>query len=549
MVGNVFQVAQKLRNGSLIPSEVCSWCIRRSQLAKRLNVFITELPDYAQQLAEKSDERIALGKPLGLLDGIPIAVKDNYCTAGIKTSCASSMLENFYSPYNATVVQKVLDAGASVVGKTNMDEFAMGSGSLDSIYGPVRNPWSRVYARKRQMLTAVTSSAGVAIQQAQSGHGVSLSASQRIPDNYDDSYKSFSMEEDDWLIAGGSSGGSAVAVASGSCFGALSSDTGGSTRVPASYCGVVGYKPTYGLVSRHGLIPLVNSLDTPSMFTRCTDDAAAILATISGIDVMDSTTVQDCSVPFSLPDDASIEGLHIGIPEEYHAPGLSEETLDTWTWVADLFERAGAKVTRVSLPHTQYSIVCYSVLCVCEVASNMARYDGIEYGYRSEQALSTHALYADSRHTGFNDVVRGRILAGNYFLLKRNYDAYFVQAQKVRQLITADFRRAFDAGVDVLLTPTTLTVAPPYKEATQHDNRTMSAQEDVFTQPANMAGLPAVSVPVKLSSQSLPIGLQLMANNFEDKLLLTTAKWLEQQVQFNRLDLVEDSLGLGELVH
>ncbi|XP_056014404.1 glutamyl-tRNA(Gln) amidotransferase subunit A, mitochondrial-like isoform X2 [Ostrea edulis] len=412
------------------------------------------------------------------------------------------MLSNFVPPYTATVVQRLQDEGAVIIGKTNMDEFAMGSGSTDSIFGPVRNPWNYNFCQLQHT--------GGSEEQGGSA---------------------------DWHIAGGSSGGSAVAIATGTCFGAFGSDTGGSTRNPAAYCGVVGFKATYGRLSRHGLIPLVNSLDVPGILTRSVDDASLIFNAVAGHDVRDATSVTDPLEKFTLPDDISVKDLHIGIPKEYHAPGLSLCVLDAWRRAADMFENAGAKVTQVSLPHTQYSIICYGVLCCAEVASNMSRYDGIEYGHRANVQDSTEELYAVTRHEGFNNVVRGRILAGNFFLLRRNYDDYFIKAQKVRRLIAEDFRKVFEGGVDILLTPTTLTEAPTYSWFTKEDNRTRAEEQDVFTQPINMAGVPAITVPASLSPSGLPIGLQFVGPNFHDRQVLTVAKWFEQQTNFKQLDL------------
>ncbi|CAH2252371.1 glutamyl-tRNA(Gln) amidotransferase subunit A, mitochondrial [Pelobates cultripes] len=348
-------------------------------------------------------------------------------------------------------------------------------------------------------------------------------------------HRHYSHNRSHALRPGGSSGGSAAAVSAGTCYVALGSDTGGSTRNPASHCGVVGLKPTYGLVSRHGLIPLVNSMDVPGILSRCVDDAATVLGVLAGHDPQDSTTIQDPFETFKLPEKISMKKLCIGIPKEYHAPGLSTEIVTLWSKAADMFENAGAKVVEVSLPHTPYSIVCYHVLCTSEVASNMARFDGLEYGHRSDVDDSTEAMYAATRREGFNEVVRGRILSGNYFLLKQNYEEYFLKAQKVRRLIADDFVKVFRAGVHVLLTPTTLTDAAPYLEFIQEDNRTRSAQEDVFTQCANMAGLPAVTVPASLSSRGLPLGLQFIGHALCEQQLLTVAKWFEKQIGFSTL--------------
>ncbi|XP_071404943.1 glutamyl-tRNA(Gln) amidotransferase subunit A, mitochondrial [Pithys albifrons albifrons] len=498
------QVSAALKEGHVTPTELCQRCLSLIKSTKFLNAYITVAEETALKQAEASEERYKRGQPLGVLDGIPVAVKDNFNTAGIETTCASNMLRGYISPYNATVVQKLLDQGAVLLGKTNLDEFAMGSGSTDGVFGPVRNPWSYSRQYKKSVQKSISKD-----------------------------------KEPDWVITGGSSGGSAAAVSSFTCFAALGSDTGGSTRNPAAHCGVVGLKPTYGLISRHGLIPLVNSMDVPGILTRCVDDAALMLGSLAGHDPKDSTTIQDKFKPFELPSLTDVSKLSIGIPKEYHAPELSSEILSLWSKAADLFRNAGAKVVEVSLPHTRYSIVCYHVLCTAEVASNMARFDGLEYGHRSDVNKSTESMYAATRREGFNDVVRGRILSGNYFLLKQNYEKYFIKAQKVRRLIANDFVKVFRRGVDVLLTPTTLSDAAPYMEFIKEDNRTRSAQDDILTQAANMAGLPAITVPTALSERGLPVGLQFIGRSFQEQQLLTVAKWFEKQVQFPMIQLEE----------
>ncbi|XP_006840058.1 PREDICTED: glutamyl-tRNA(Gln) amidotransferase subunit A, mitochondrial [Chrysochloris asiatica] len=498
-------VSAGLKQGQITPTELCQKCLSLIKKTKFLNAYITVTEEVALKQAEESEKRYSKGQSLGDLDGIPFAVKDNFSTSGIETTCASNMLKGYVPPYNATVVQKLLDQGALLMGKTNLDEFAMGSGSTDGVFGPVKNPWSysKQYREKRKQKP--------------------LRAN----------------EDSDWLITGGSSGGSAAAVSAFTCFAALGSDTGGSTRNPAALCGLVGLKPSYGLVSRHGLIPLVNSMDVPGILTRCVDDAAIILGVLAGQDPKDSTTVQDPVKPFVLPSLTDVSKLCVGIPKEYLVPELSSEVQSLWSKAADLFESQGAKVIEVSLPHTSYSIVCYHVLCTSEVASNMARFDGLEYGHRCNNDVSLEAMYAATRREGFNDVVRGRILSGNFFLLKENYENYFIKAQKVRRLIANDFMDVFNSGVDVLLTPTTLREAIPYSEFIKEDNRTRSAQDDIFTQAVNMAGLPAISVPVALSNQGLPVGLQFIGRAFCDQQLLIIAKWFEKQVQFPIIQLQE----------
>ncbi|XP_052019197.1 glutamyl-tRNA(Gln) amidotransferase subunit A, mitochondrial [Apodemus sylvaticus] len=504
------EVSAALKQGHVTPTELCKKCLSLIKKTKYLNAYITVSEEVALKQAEASEKRYKQGQCLGDLDGIPVAVKDNFSTSGIETTCASNMLKGYIPPYNATVVQKMLDQGALLLGKTNLDEFAMGSGSTDGVFGPVKNPWT--YSKQ-----------------------------------YRERSRQDAPEDSHWLITGGSSGGSAAAVAAFTCFAALGSDTGGSTRNPAAHCGIVGFKPSYGLVSRHGLIPLVNSMDVPGIFTRSVDDTAIVLGILAGHDPKDSTTVKDPVVPAMIPDMMDVSRLCIGIPKEYLVPELSGEVQSLWSQAADLFESEGAKVIEVSLPHTCSSIVCYHVLCTSEVASNMARFDGLQYGHRAAVDVSTEALYAATRREGFNDVVRGRILSGNFFLLKENYENYFVKAQKVRRLIMKDFVNVFESGVDVLLTPTTLTEAVPYLEFIKEDNRTRSAQDDIFTQAVNMAGLPAVSVPVALSNQGLPIGLQLIGRAFRDQQLLAVAKWFEKQVQFPVIQL-QDLMDDGSLV-
>uniref|UniRef100_A0A4W5MMW0 Glutamyl-tRNA(Gln) amidotransferase subunit A, mitochondrial n=1 Tax=Hucho hucho TaxID=62062 RepID=A0A4W5MMW0_9TELE len=505
---SIREVSLALREGRISPTELCRKCLNRIKKTHYLNAYITVTEELALKQAQEAESRLLKGAPKGPLDGIPFAVKDNFCTENIKTTCASKMLKDYTPPYSATVVQKLLDQGAVLMGKTNLDEFAMGAGSTDSAFGPVRNPWSYATPYREQTGTEMDS---------------------------------------DWVITGGSSGGSAAAVASLTSYLSLGSDTGGSTRNPGALCGVVALKPTYGLVSRHGLIPLVNSMDVPGIITRSVHDAATVLDILQGHDVKDSTTItHNPSTLTNLFDDFDVRNICVGIPKEYHAPGLSQETLAQWSRVADMFERAGARVEQVSLPHTQHSIVCYHVLCHTEVASNMARFDGLEYGHRSGVDSSTETMYSTTRHEGFNDVVRGRILSGNYFLLRQNYEHYFVKAQQVRRLIAEDFKRVFNSGVDVLLTPTTMSDAMRYTDFMQEDNRTRSAQEDIFTQPVNMAGLPAVSVPTALSNRGLPIGLQLIGPTLQDRKVLMVAQWIEQKVGFPPIRYHGDT-GEGEM--
>lgn len=333
-------------------------------------------------------------------------------------------------------------------------------------------------------------------------------------------------------------GGSAVAVATGCAFGALGSDTGGSCRNPASRCGVVGIKPSYGALSRHGLIPLTNSMDVPGILAKCVDDAAVLLGAAAGLDPHDPTSVPTSPDAYAgLPAEPSLRGVRVGVPREYHCTGMSAEVVDVWRDVADRLDALGAVVSSVSLPHSRYSTECYSILNCCEVASNFARYDGLEYGHRADDDSSTEALYAASRHEALNEVVRGRILAGNYFLLRGNQEKYFRKALQVRRLISDDFKKVFESGVQLLLTPVTLTEAPSHSLWTQKDNRERVSVEDFCTQPVNMAGLPAVSLPCRLSGNGLPLSLQLVGPMFSESAVLAAAKRLELELNFPRLDL------------
>uniref|UniRef100_A0A0A9WS96 Glutamyl-tRNA(Gln) amidotransferase subunit A, mitochondrial n=2 Tax=Lygus hesperus TaxID=30085 RepID=A0A0A9WS96_LYGHE len=472
-----------MANNTLVLSSM-----RRASLIKELNAFIsiTRLQDVPPS---SSKDR---------LNGFTVAVKDNFCTSDFKTTCASQMLSDYNPGYDASIVEKLKNEGAILFGKTNLDEFAMGSGTVDSLHGPTKNIWG-------------------------SPLHYTIGGKERT-------------SKPSWRIAGGSSGGSAVAVASGTCRIGIGSDTGGSTRNPASYCGVVGFKPTYSSVSRHGLIPLVNSMDVPGIITRTVDDAALTYNVISGQDPKDSTTVEVS--PVKLDDSFNLNKIKVGIPREYHCEGLSPEVLEAWKSIARILQEAGAKVSQMSMPHTSSSIACYSVLNQCEVASNMARYDGLRYGHRSSRCKSTHDLYASSRSEGLGIVVRGRILAGNFFLLQRNYSKYFEKAMKVRRLICDDFKRAWDE-FDVLLTPTTLSDAPELKQFGRLDNREQCVMNDYCTQPANMSGCPAISIPVALSKNELPLSLQLMSNNYDEETLLSVARIIEKYVSFPHLELMD----------
>ncbi|XP_014784700.1 glutamyl-tRNA(Gln) amidotransferase subunit A, mitochondrial isoform X2 [Octopus bimaculoides] len=543
----------QIKQHRICPVELSKKCVQRAKQLRELNMFITECYSNPHHQTEphtpvaNNNTETSCSK---ILQGLPFAIKDNFSTEGVRTTCASAMLHNYMPPYNATVVEKLLQQGATIIGKTNMDEFAMGAGSIDSHFGPVKNPWKYPFDRSStKHLTGpkgnLESNNDKPIQPTISGNEEKDSSAppQRSWDQQTDNLLSHErrhkqwLDDEDWFITGGSSGGSAVAVASGIAFGALGSDTGGSTRNPAAYCGIVGLKPTYGSLSRYGLIPLVNSFDVPGILAKTVDDAALIFNILRGHDIKDSTTVTNKFQPLSIDEHPSMVGITVGIPKEAYLSAASSEIIEEWTRVSDQLERAGAKVVDVSLPHFNYGSSCYVVLCCCEVASNMARYDGIKYGHRANIMASTEQLYATSRHQGFNDVVRGRILAGNYFLLKSNYNKYVAQSMKLRRLITTDFHQVFANGVDMLLTPVTVSDAPLYRDFCQEDNRTRISEQDLYTTSVNLAGLPAVTVPTRLSAKGLPLGIQLIGKCFGEQELLSAAKWIEVENNFLSLDL------------
>ena len=466
----------KLTRGEVSSRELVQEKINRIKLLdSTLNSFLTINTDQALIEADLIDKKIAAGLSMPALSGIPLAIKDNLCTKGIKTTCASKILGNFVPPYESTVTQKLLSAGAILIGKTNMDEFAMGSSTETSAFGPTLNPWNI----------------------------------NKVP--------------------GGSSGGSAASVAAEFCYGSLGSDTGGSIRQPASFCGVVGMKPTYGRVSRWGLIAFASSLDQVGPFANNVSDAAEILQIISGKDKFDSTTV-DIPVPNYLETlSKSIKGMKIGLIDNcFEHKGLAADVKKSVLDGALLLESLGAEIVNISCPRFNDGIATYYVIAPSEASANLARYDGVKYGFRSNNEQSLTEMTSKSRALGFGSEVKRRILIGTYALSAGYVDAYYKKAQQVRTLIRKDFDNAFKK-VDILLAPTSPTTA--FGSGENIDNPMAMYLSDLLTIPANLAGLPAISLPCGFDKSSLPIGLQLIGNVFEEAKLLQVANQFEKAAE------------------
>jgi aspartyl-tRNA(Asn)/glutamyl-tRNA(Gln) amidotransferase subunit A len=442
----------------------------------RLGAFLTVTADQALDQAAAADRSIASGKG-GPLTGIPIALKDVLCTRGVRTTCGSKILGNFIPPYDATVVERLKKEGAVIVGKLNMDEFAMGSSTENSGFQITHNPWD-------------------------------LS---RIP--------------------GGSSGGSAAAVAAGLCLGALGSDTGGSIRQPAAHCGVVGIKPTYGRVSRYGLVAYASSLDQIGPLGRSVTDVAHLLNAIAGHDPADSTSAPKAAPDFTAALGREIQGLRIGIPAEYSASeGLDPEVAAAVEAAVATLESLGAERVSISLPHTRYAVAVYYVIAPCEASSNLARYDAVKYGLRADGPADLMQMYRCTRSQGFGAEVQRRIIIGTYCLSAGYYDAYYGKASQVRTLIVEDFRKAF-AACDVIVCPTAPT--PAFKIGEKVDDPLTMYLSDIFTISANLAGVPAMSIPCGFSSSGLPIGLQLIGKHFDEEMILRVGHAFEQATEYH----------------
>ncbi|MBB4286064.1 Asp-tRNA(Asn)/Glu-tRNA(Gln) amidotransferase subunit GatA [Roseospira goensis] len=472
-----------LAAGDFTATELTEAHLAAMEARAGLNAYITPTAERALAMAKTSDARIHAGQA-GTMEGIPIAMKDLFCTNGVRTTAGSTILGTFVPPYESTVSAKLWDAGAVLLGKANQDEFAMGSSNETSAFGNAVNPWTR---------------AG---------------------------------DPDTTLVPGGSSGGSAAAVAGRIAMAATGTDTGGSIRQPASFCGIVGLKPTYGRCSRWGIVAFASSLDQAGPMARTVTDTAIMMGAMAGHDPQDST-----SAPVAVPDFAAaveqgVKGLKVGIPKEYRPEqGLSPEIDAIWAQGMAMLRDAGAETVDISLPHTKYALPTYYIIAPAEASSNLARYDGVRYGLRVlEEGDSLNDMYCKTRAAGFGAEVKRRILIGTYALSAGYYDAYYLKAQKVRTLIAQDFKAAFDGGVDVILTPTTPSAAFPI--GAEIDDPVTMYLNDVFTVPTSLAGLPGLSVPVALTSEGLPQGLQLIGRPFDEETVLRAGRALEKAAGF-----------------
>ena len=448
---------------------------RIESVDSKVKAFVTLSKDKAYEMADASQKQINEGRSL-TIQGIPVAIKDNMCTKGIRTTCSSKILENFIPPYESAVTSRLSENGYVLIGKTNLDEFAMGSSTENSGFFTTRNPWDI----------------------------------ERIP--------------------GGSSGGSAAAVAADECIAALGSDTGGSIRQPAALCGVVGLKPTYGRVSRYGLVAFASSLDQIGPITKNVKDSAILLNIISGKDPFDST-----SAPVAVPDFTKvlgneIKGLKIGIPKEYFIKGMDREIEESVKTAIKKLESLGAIPVEISLPHTEYAVATYYVLATSEASSNLARYDGVKYGFRAE-GKDLMEIYMNTRAQGFGAEVKRRIMLGTYALSSGYYDAYYKKAQQARTLIKRDFEKVFNS-VDAIVTPTSPTAA--FKSGEKTEDPLQMYLSDIFTISVNLAGIPAISIPCGFTSNNLPIGLQIIGKHFDEESILKAAYAYEQSTDWHK---------------
>jgi aspartyl-tRNA(Asn)/glutamyl-tRNA(Gln) amidotransferase subunit A len=471
------ELAGALERGTVSSVELTQACLERiGRLNGALNAFITVDPDRSLRVAREADARRATGRA-GPLTGIPIAHKDLYCTRGMLTTCGSRMLANFVSPYDAHVVERFAAAGAVLIGKTNMDEFAMGSSNETSWFGPVKNPWDARH------------------------------------------------------VPGGSSGGSAAAVAARLVPAATGSDTGGSIRQPASFSGICGLKPTYGVVSRYGMIAFASSLDQGGAMATSADDLALLMNVMAGHDARDSTSLERSAEDYTRELDTSLAGLRIGLPREHFGEGCAPEVLARVREAIAWYESRGARLVELDLPNSRLAVPVYYVIAPAEASSNLSRYDGVRYGHRARDYADLADMYCRSRAEGFGAEVRRRILIGTYVLSHGYYDAYYLQAQKVRRLIARDFSEAF-GRCDVIMGPTSPSTA--FALGANADDPVQRYLNDIFTIPAPLAGLPALSMPCGFDAAGLPVGLQLTAPHFAEARLLGVAHRYQQDTDWHR---------------
>ncbi len=472
----VHELQEKIKNKELSVSDITKAYVDRiNEKEKDVKAFVTTTCEEAISKAEDIEKRIDNGELNSEFAGIPIGIKDNMCTKGVRTTCSSKMLENFIAPYDATVVEKLNDAGMISLGKLNMDEFAMGASTEYSYFKKTCNPWNL----------------------------------NRVP--------------------GGSSGGSAAAVAADLVPWALGSDTGGSIRQPASFCGVVGLKPTYGLVSRYGLVAFASSLDQIGPITKDVRDAAMLLNIIAGHDEKDTTSYDIPKKDYTKALKTDVKGLRIGIPKEYFGEGINAEVKEKLEEAIETYKKLGAEVEEFSLDIAEYALATYYIIACAEASSNLGRFDGIRYGYRTENFSNLKELYRNSRSEGFGSEVKRRIILGTYVLSSGYYDAYYKKAQQVRTLVKKEFDKAFEK-YDVLLTPTSPTVA--FEIGTKSENPLEMYLADICTVSVNIAGLPGISVPCGVNGENMPIGMQLIGNKFEEEKILNAAYAFEQEYKF-----------------
>ena len=473
----IYEIIETLRKKEISAKELTKSYIEVIEKTdEKLNSFVTRSFESALKDAEVADEKIAKGEG-GVLTGVPLAIKDIFITKGVRTTCGSKILENYVPPYDGTVVKKIKNAGANLLGKLNMDEFAMGSSNEHSAFGPVKNPWNLDYT------------------------------------------------------PGGSSGGSAAAVAAGLTPASLGTDTGGSIRQPASFCGIVGIKPTYGRVSRFGVIAFASSLDQVGPMTLDVRDAAILLRTIAGHDKNDSTSINVPVPEYEKALTGNVKGLTIGIPKEYFGTGSDDEVEKAVIAASKEYEKLGVKLKSISLPHTKYAVPCYYIIAPAEASANLARYDGIRYGHRTKDAKELDEVFRKSRTEGFGPEVALRIVVGTYVLSAGYYDAYYLKAQKVRTLIKNDFDEAFKT-CDAILAPTGPTAA--FKIGEKIDDPVKMYLNDIFTIPVNLVGLPAISIPCGVAKSGLPIGMQLIGKPLDEAGILNIAYAYEKETDWHK---------------